>query len=295
MKLSEAIEIISRHENGSIAPSTSKGYNQVRKYFAVFMRDKNIEDVRTKDIDEYFDLLRRMGIQNKTFIKMACGLRTMFDYFFHQPDIKVLDPWNIPIPKREFGRPRIANREALLELLDKLPNDAIGSRDRAIIGILIDGGVRVGEVTQLKIKDVDFRENTITINTEKSRGTRPFRVLPLSRKTMKSIQDWIQYSVGYSAFQPSTLFFSMGRGSSLGKPLLSSSVAQIMMKRCKEAEIEYINPHSIRHMNGREIIKSGGSTADVMNKFGHVSVGSSSVYLTLFGDSLVRRLRKFIR
>lgn len=272
MKLSHAIELYNEWREGHKAKSTNYAYNLNLKQFALFMHDCDIEKVTIGDVQEWLNLMRSLGWGNNTFLNKTMALRTFFEYFMHQK-LRVVDPWLIPVPKKEFNMPRIASRDVVKQILSVVKNP----RDQAMIRLLADTGIRSGELINLRLSDINLRTRTAVIRTEKSRGTKPFREILWTPETNYYFLEWAKECETELLFNVST-----------------ACVLMTIRRYCQKAGIPTINPHALRHMKGREIIEKGGSGPDVMNALGHAKLESSSIYVALFGKPLIKRLQKFL-
>jgi site-specific recombinase XerD len=94
---------------------------------------------------------------------------------------------------------------------------------------------------------------------------------------------------------PDALFISICSGGlhgNAGKRFNQKGVGEMLRRYCNRAEMPYINAHSFRHHMGHDIIKKGGSSADVMNILGHASVQSTTIY-TMMTDKTRGQIPKF--
>jgi len=302
MHLNEAIEKFKLWRGYKVKQGTVKGYDMILRQFCVFMRNSHIEEVKLDDITTWFELMRQLAWDHNSFIPKAQALRKFFEFYHHQ-NFKIIDPWLIPIPKKEYKIPRIANEESYQKLLSIIPhdtNDPRHIRNTAIINILWDTGARNGEVLALDVPDLDLQKQKALIPTEKSQGARPIREIFWTNPTNKNIERWIEKRVEISKkrsfAEPDALFVSICSGAlanTAGKRLTLKGVGEMLRHYCNRAEIPYMNAHSFRHHMGHDIINKGGSAADVMNILGHASLSSSSIYTMMTNQELESRYRSF--
>ncbi len=300
MLMSEAILGFNQWRNIRVKDATVRGYDHYLRQFCIFLRNPEIEAVTLQQVVDWFSLMEDLDYAQNAFMPKAMALRKFFE-FYTKLSYKVIDPWLIPIPRKEFNMPRVANEENYRKLLSVIPRDTNVSkkiRDLAIITLLWDTGARNGEIMSLNIEDIDLHERKALIKTEKSRGRRPFRELFWSYETNEHMMRWVQrrrkLQDQLEKCDKEALFISMGTITSGGR-LKNKGLSDMLRKYSNDAGLKQImNPHSFRHHKGHEIIKKNGSSSDVMNILGHSTLASSSVYTMMADSELEERAKKFL-
>ena len=302
MKFSEAIRQFKLWRGYKVKATTVKGYDMILRQFCVYVHDCNIEHIRLEDITTWFNLMQRLEWDINSFIGKAMALRKFFE-FFRKQGYPVIDPWLIPVPQKQYKLPRVADEANYKKLLSAIPtktNDPRHIRNRAIINMLWDTGARNGEVLALDVDDLQLDRMRAIINTEKSKGRRPFRELFWTAETNESIKCWLKkredLKKKMTFAEPEALFISVcsgGLSNASGRRLNLKGVGELLRRYSNKAKIPIMNAHSFRHHMGHDIVKKGGSAADVMNILGHASLASSSIYTMMTDKELEARYRQF--
>lgn len=201
--------------------------------------------------------------------------------------------------------PRIADEETYKKLVAVIPkktNHGRHIRNLAIINMLWDTGARNGEILSLDVHDLQLDRMRAIIKTEKSKGRRPIREIFWTEDTNKNLKRWLEkreYLKTKIHFQePDALFVGISAGPlapTNGRRLAIKGVGEMLRRYSNKAEIPYMNAHSFRHHMGHDIVKKGGSSADVMNILGHATLASSSIYTMMTDKELEERYRLFKR
>jgi site-specific recombinase XerD len=161
--------------------------------------------------------------------------------------------------------------------------------------MLWDTGARNGELLSLDISDIDSARRRAIIRTEKSRGWRPIREIFWTDPTNRNLERWMakraDLAMDNELKDLEALFISVCNF--FGRRLSLKGIGEMLRRYCNRAKIPCINAHSFRHHMGHDIIRKGGSSADVMNILGHASIQSSAIYTMMNDRELETRYRKF--
>ncbi|MFW6037955.1 MAG: site-specific tyrosine recombinase/integron integrase [Candidatus Saliniplasma sp.] len=167
--------------------------------------------------------------------------------------------------------PKYLRDDEVRKLLNAPPRKK--TRDRLILRVLYRCGLRVSELTNLKIQDIDFEEGMITIRSGK--GDKD-RVVPLDADTLDLIEF---YKAGA---EEGTLILSE-RGDSLS----TRQVERIVKKYAKKAGLKKnVYPHMLRHSFAVHCLKAGMNLRSVQKMLGHSSLTTTQIYLDLTGEDI---------
>ncbi len=151
-------------------------------------------------------------------------------------------------------------------------------RDTAILRMFVDCGVRLAELSNLRIDDVDFDLQVVLVV---GKGKRP-RAVPFGVKTGKAIEKYQRLRSRHAlAKLPALWLGSKG-------PLTDSGVAQMLRRRCKDAGLEQLHPHQLRHTAAHNWLAMGGNEGDAMRLFGWRSRQMLSRYGASAADERAR-------
>ena len=128
----------------------------------------------------------------------------------------------------------------------------------AILRLLIDCGLRLAELTNLTVEDIDWDHEVIVVV---GKGSRP-RAVPYSPKTAQALDRYRRARAKHpQAKSPAWWLGNKGA-------LSSSGIAQLLRRRCKDAGIEQLHPHQLRHTAAHHAAKAGLGDSDMMRVFG---------------------------
>lgn len=148
-------------------------------------------------------------------------------------------------------------------------NKEFGTRDIAIVHLLLDEGLRSSEVRRLKLSDVNFEKKCIIIRNSKFNKN---RVLPLAKCVGEYLKEYIEYK------RPETVhdyvFCMMD-----DKPLTMDSIKSMFDRLKKSAKIPRVHPHLLRHTFGTSFVLGGGSLELLKHYMGHSDIKTTENYL----------------
>lgn len=299
MKLNEAIKefVALRNSKGLRSRRTAARYECTLRIFCLCMQNPELNEIDLPHILWYLSELENLGWKPNGINLVGLALRKFFEYCHLRGHPVAFNELLIPLKEKKFSIPRVTNLETFQKLLQQIPKDSKEAhhiRNRAILLMLWDSGVRTGELMSLNIGDLNMNGKTAIISTEKSRGRRPIRQIFWTDETHKAILKWLEklneFKSKFAFADNDALFVTISKcpyQKIRGTRMTNRGVAEIMRVLSNQARLAYVaNAHAIRHSMGRDTVKTLRSNSAVSNILGHSSLESSYVYTMLFGDDL---------
>ena len=299
MKLNEAIKefIELKNAKGPRSRKTGARYQCTLRIFCLCMQDPKLEDIDLSHILWYLGEQERLGWKPNGINLVGLALRKFFEFCHLRGYSIAFNEQLIPLKEKTFSIPRVTDLPTFKKLLAQIPdntNESHALRNRAILLMLWDTGVRSGELMSLNIADLDLKRRTALIKTEKSRGRRPVRQIFWTESTNEALVKWLEKQEDlkkqFNFADPEALFISISKAPKLllrGSRMKQTGVAEIMRVLSNQAGLLHVmNAHAIRHSMGRDTVKTLRSNSAVSNILGHSNLESSYVYTMLFGEDL---------
>ncbi|HEY7248513.1 MAG TPA: tyrosine-type recombinase/integrase [Xanthobacteraceae bacterium] len=298
MLLSEAITLVFQERGGLREKlQTARGYERDARQFCLFVHNPPIENVRIDDIERYFHEMEAVGFARNGIQMKACALRKLFAALRRRGCI-VLDPNEIPLPRKEFKETRVATDEQIEKVLDVIarsPQRHSRVRNRAILLLLRDTGMRVGELQALNVNDVDVVHRRAVIQTKKSRGMRPVRAVFWYDECNSALKEWLEERdrlLRKRGAQENALFVIVHRGTGVAR--IGPTAVHIAFRKASWiAGVTPLNPHSLRHRKGHLLAKSGANNSIISGVLGHSSLASSYIYTMMNDRELEEMARQY--
>jgi site-specific recombinase XerD len=239
-----------------------------------------LEDLDTQLITAFLDHLEHgRGNSPRTRNARLAAIHSLFRYAnLRHPEHAALIARVIAVPTKRFDRAIVTyltpeEVDALLSAPDR--DRWIGRRDRALLTLTIQTGMRVTELTSLDWQDVHLNAGPHVQIAGKGRKQ---RATPLTTHTVAVLREWLKERTG----QPGQPLFPTSRG----KPLSRDAVALLVAKHantascvCPTLHNKTVSPHTLRHTAAMNLLHAGVDSTVIALWLGHESVEATQIYL----------------
>lgn len=216
-------------------------------------------------------LLNERRVKLSTYIQAVCALR----FFFRNTLNRKIDIDRIPLPRYEKKLPVILSKAEVKALLEAPKN--LGHR--AILATMYGAGLRVSEVTSLKVSDLDRERRVIWVRGGKGHKDRQVMLAEPLRQVLAAYWRWKR---------PSEWLFPGGKPNC---PIARKSVFEACKKAARQAGIaKPVHPHSLRHAFATHLLDDGVNLLVIQTLLGHAHLKTTARYLHL-SDSALRSTR----
>ena len=216
-------------------------------------------------------LLREKRVKLSTYMQGVCALR----FFYRNTLHRRIEIDRIPLPRYEKKLPVILSKTEVKALLEAPKN----LKHRAMLAAMYGAGLRVSEVTRLKVCDLDRERRVIWVRGGKGHKDRQVMLAEPLRELLAAYWRWKR---------PTEWLFPGGKPDG---PLSCKSVFQVCRNAARRAGIaKPIHPHSLRHAFATHLLEEGVNLLVIQTLLGHAHLKTTARYLHL-SDSAVRSTR----
>ena len=221
--------------------------------------------------------------------RIISGIRSFYDYLLFEKLIENNPLTNIESPKQQRKLPSTLSLEEINLMIQRIDRTKKESeRNIAIIETLYGCGLRVSELTELKISDLFFTEDFIKVT---GKGNKQ-RLVPVSDINKKCINEYILNS--RSKLKISTNYSDILFLNRNGKKLTRAMIFTIVKNLSKISEIDkIISPHTFRHSFATHLLENGADLKTIQQLLGHESITTTEIYMHLDNTALVNVMKKF--
>jgi len=274
----------------NLSVNTIKSYRSDLKKFEFYLSKtsvKKLSFIGPEIVREFlYEQSKRVSV--KTQGRIISTLKTFFNFLVLEKLINDSPIENIDYPKVDSKIPLVLSTDEIDKIISCAFSKKFGLRNQTIIEIMYSCGLRVSEVTEMKISNIFFDESLIKIL---GKGNKE-RFIPLSRTAKKLLYNYITYNrKNFSQDKQSIdIVFLNNRG----KKLTRVMVYNIINDAALEAKInKKISPHTLRHSFATHLIENGASIISIQKMMGHENVVTTEKYLHVNKKHLIETMIKF--
>ena len=228
----------------------------------------------TEDIRLSLAKLHASGLSGKSLSRILSAWRSYFMYLIKSNQIKNDPTSGIKAPKSAKKLPQTLSIDQIFKLLEIDDINFYGLRDKAILEIFYSSGLRLSELTHIKINDIDLHDQTLKVL---GKGNK-YRILPLGSKAKEAINLWINKRNAIKKIdQQDYLFVNLK-----GNKLTDRAIQYRLKYWAKKNKIpENIHPHLLRHSFASHLLQSSQDLRAVQELLGHSNISTTQIYTHL--------------
>ena len=258
------------------SPHTVKSYMNLLRHFVLWI-NVPIEQVDRQKIGEYTDHLLHKRLKPKTInCHLAC-IRVFYDYLYHEEGIRVINPVKtgsaLRMPK---PLPAHLTDEQVVGLFDVITKP----RDRVIFKIMLRCGLRVEEVANLNIADLDLRRNRLIVRNGK--GWKD-RVVYISKD---SYEDMINYLKARTPSKEKKVFL-VEKGGFSCKGISVRGIQKRIEYYARVSGIK-VSCHQLRHTMATQLLNADAEVVTIQDLLGHNGINTTERYCTVSNLKVMR-------
>lgn len=279
-------------EKGS-SPNTVAAYRndlaQLLEYATSVRADghrlKEWSQVGQQFLSDYVVSLYERGYSNTTVARKIASVKSFFNFLVEEGEVTQNPTENLSSPRVGRSLPKALSIEEVQRLLEeplKAAGTPEGMRDTAMLELLYASGLRVSELTNLDVRDVNTAERYVRCLGKGSKE----RVVPLHRKAVDAVRTYVREArprlLGPHKTGETALFVNRR-----GERLTRQGLWLILKGYARQAGITgTITPHTLRHSFATHLLAGGASLRNVQELLGHASISTTQVYTHLTGDHI---------
>ena len=255
------------------------------QYLDSIKHSKLLKDINQENIENFLAYLYGLGLSANSQARILSGIKKFYAYLLQEKLVNENPTLLISSPSIGRHIPDVLSYEEICSLIDSIDLSLpFGHRNKAIIEIMYGCGLRVSEVTSLKISNIYVEDEFIRIF---GKGDKE-RLIPISQSIIKTLNLYIDGERKFQNINPKhtdTLFINR-RGSGLSRQM----VFLIIKDLAEKAGIKKnIGPHTIRHSFATHLLEGGADLRAVQQMLGHSSISTTEIY-THISDQYLREV-----
>jgi integrase/recombinase XerD len=237
--------------NLNYSNKTKNNYISHIKKFIEYVGNKQIIHLSSKDFQSYLDSYKFTSISQQN--QIINSIKFLYENVLERKYEKV----NFKRPRKEKKLPRVIDSQLIKDKISKINN----LKHKTILSLCFSVGLRVSEVVNLKIEDIDSKRMLISIKNAKGKKD---RFVPLSQNILNLLREY------YKQYRPNEYLFN-------GQNSLQYSV-----KSCQEIYKKYVDNktsiHCLRHSSATHLLENGTDIRIIQKLLGHNNIKTTEIY-----------------
>lgn len=252
----------------------TKDIEQLGNFLKENLKVTSINNVKTENINAFKQHLTNKGYTAKSISRKINSIKSFFNFLLSQGVTKNNPAQIVTHPKYEVKPPRILSKLEYRALRDACRDD---SRIFAVVEILLQTGIRISELANLRISDVDLTENKAVIMAHESH---PERTIPFNQASKEAIEKYLK---DRPKSETQTVFITK-----TGNPFLIRNIRSSLDRYFKLAGIDNVKVNDLRHTFIAHQLTAGSPLVYISKLVGHKRLSTTEKYLQFIPNKLLK-------
>ncbi|SMQ78396.1 integrase/recombinase XerD [Bacillus sp. OV166] len=304
--MDEALEAFIRAKTAEgVRKGTLTGYHDIFRYFRQWLDEEitNINDITADTIRNYINYLRTertpyaedpqrkrtgKGLSVHTINIRIRGLCTLFRFLYNDGIISYNPMQNISQVRDDAHEevPGLPDKQIDAILASYVDRQFAQWRDKTLIILLLDTGLRIGEALSLTADQVNFKELSITVPSQIAKK-RKSREIPISREVAKRLRQLLDETQQYFG-EGCKLFMN-----AYGEDLTDDAFRRRLNRLKRKLNISKLHPHMFRHTFARNYVLNGGDIFTLQRILDHADIQTTRKYVQMDNEHIREQHNKF--
>lgn len=273
----------------NLSNNTVEAYIRDIKLLSIFLKNKKPVNVIRKDIINFINHIYKENKSSRTQARILSSIKSFYNYLIFDDKINENPSIEIYSPKLEKKFPIVLTIQEIDKIIGSIDlSIENGERNRTIIECLYSCGLRVSELINLKISEINFSDEYIRII---GKGNKQ-RITPINNNLIKYFNNYINHIRSKIKINRKNIdyLFLNRRGTKISRVL----VFNIVKEACKKAGIKKnISPHTFRHSFATHLVEGGADLRAVQEMLGHSNITTTEIYTHLDTKYLKEEMANF--
>ena len=275
----------------SLSDNTIDSYLRDIQKLANFSEEKDLNELQiTKsEVKEFIASINKEGISARSQSRIISGIKAFYKYLILEDYLKVNPTELIESPKIGMKLPDTLSIEEIDSLISAIDlSHPQGERNRAILEVLYSCGLRVSELTNLKLSNIRFKEGYVKVL---GKGNKE-RFAPIGSSAIKFLNIYLNEIRNHQDIKKGSedIVFLNRRGNKLTRVMIFTIIKQLAEKIGMKKKI---SPHTFRHSFATHLIEGGADLRAIQEMLGHESITTTEIYTHLDREYLREAIMQF--
>ena len=274
------------------SPHTVSAYRRDLSRFSAELAGQKVDSVTTADIRDFLISLREQGLSPASVARSLSSIKSFFKYLCQDKQFQNNPAEILETPKRWRKLPDVLSSEDVDNLL-KCPDleSVLGLRDKAMLEILYASGLRVSELINLQVSQLDMQVGYLRTLGKGSKE----RIVPIGAMAKRAVENYILNS------RPALVSSRKDGGKSeqlfvtrRGRGMTRQGFWKLLKGYVTQANIRAsVSPHTLRHAFATHLLERGADLRSVQQMLGHSDISTTQIYTHILGKRMLEIHQQF--
>ena len=234
---------------------------------------RRISDSDTALILKHMIALRNSGLGARSRARHLVSIRGFYRFMVQERVIKHDPARLVDLPKSSLKLPDVLSVNEVSRLLEAPNTDKpVGARDCAMLELLYAAGLRVTELVNLKLQDINLEAGFVRVFGKGSKE----RVVPIGQHAKEKVESYVEKSRNILLKNRPSPYLFVARAA---KPITRQGFWKLLRKYATLAQLnKKVTPHSLRHSFASHLLEGGADLRAVQIMLGHVDIATTQIY-----------------
>lgn len=270
-----------------LAKNSLESYNRDLTRLKTWAEKNNFDLLKLsrKDLREWLMDLATEKLSETSKRRMVSALRGFYRFLMFDGHLTKNPAEDLDAPQKGFYLPKFLNQEDVEKLL-AAPDVSmeIGLRDRAILELMYACGLRVSEVVDLRVSDVEL---DLGILTCKGKGSKT-RKIPIGKSAVEWVKSYLATRNKKEKIAVQNLFLTIS-----GKPINRHIIFLFVKEYSEKSGLQDVSPHTLRHSFATHLVQNSADIRSVQQMLGHADISTTQIYTHITDAHLRKTYEKF--
>jgi integrase/recombinase XerC len=232
-----------------------------------------LDQLGVQEIRRFVAQLHARGLDGRSLARMLSAWRGFYHYLARDHGFAVNPCLGIRAPRTAKKLPKALSPDEAAQLMQLGGDGQLEARDKAILELFYSSGLRLSELTDLALQDVNLRDATVRVTGKGSKT----RIVPVGSHALAALKAWLAQRDAMVPPGEHSLFVARG-----GARMSGSAVQQRVKHWARKFGLSgSVHPHVLRHSFASHLLQSSGDLRAVQELLGHASISTTQVYTHL--------------
>ncbi len=265
-----------------LSKNTSNSYKLDLNLYKDYMKKRNItntNDISKSDIEKYLESLYKEDISVSSIARKLTTIKSFHNYMFQTKKVNIDVSETIERPKLRKKLPNVLTVEEVDKLLNIECNTPFDYRNKSMLELMYATGLRVSELLDLKLGDIDIENCVIRVVGKGSKE----RIVPIGEYTLDSLNNYLEVRNELLKNKTCEYLYLNNMGGRLSRFSFFKLIKKLLIEKGIHKDI---SPHTLRHSFATHMLDYGADLRSIQELLGHSDIATTKIYTHISNNKI---------